>query len=132
MKTKFGIRTKDFWGFVIVCVAMIIIGIVAVFFNQVGVGVSLILYGVFAIVFATVRGKEYQFQDERLKRINEKAGNNAFLAMIVGILFIVVFGKIIPVIKTAGYFKISAFVFFVGFMPYIISILYYKKKGVVK
>ena len=129
MKTKFGIRTKDFWMFVIVCVAMMVIGIVAVFFNQVVVGISLISYGIFAIVFAALLGKEYQFQDERLKRINEKAGNNAYFVMVVALLFLLVFGKIIPVIETADYYKVSAFIFFIGFIPYIISILYYKSKG---
>ncbi|MCZ7357029.1 MAG: DUF2178 domain-containing protein [Candidatus Methanoperedens sp.] len=125
-------KSRDFGIFVKACIGIILIGILALSLNQIGIGINLVLSGVFMIVFAMLLGKEHYFQDERSRRIAEKAGYHAYGATLITILLILAFGKVIPAIENADYWNVSMIVFFAGFIPFLIYDWYYKRKGDVK
>ncbi len=122
-------RGKDFWIFVGACVGILLVGIAALYLNHLDIGINLILYGTLAIVIAILLGKEHYFQDERSRKIVEKAGYKAYGATLVTLLFLMAFGKTIPAIENANYWNVSAFVFFAGLIPFLIYDWHYKRKG---
>lgn len=129
MKIKESREDKDFWIFVKACLAIILIGIVVFSLGQPFIGSELIFIGVGMILLSVFFGKERHFQDERTRRAREKAGYNAYVATLVALLFLMAFGKIITEIEAANYWNVSVFVFFAGFIPFLIYDWYYKRRG---
>ncbi len=95
-----------------------------------GIGFSLIIMGVIAIIVATIaaaRLKEDRIQDERSKRIKEKAGYHAFLILLVTmslVQLISMFGRL-----NLDYRSVSANLFLVGMWSWILLKWYYNLRG---
>ncbi len=129
MKIKESREDKDFWIFVKACLAIILIGIVVFSLGQPFIGSELIFIGAGMILLSMLFGRKHHFQDERTRRAREKAGYNAYVATLVALLSLVAFGKIIPAIEATNYWNVSVFVFFAGFIPFLIYDWYYKRRG---
>ena len=95
-----------------------------------GIGFSLIIMGVIAIIVATIaaaRPKEDLIQDERSKSIKEKAGYHAFLILLVTmslVQLISMFGRL-----NLDYRSVSANLFLVGMWSWILLKWYYNLRG---
>ena len=95
-----------------------------------GIGFSLIIMGVIAIIVATItaaRPKEDLIQDERSKRIKEKAGYHAFLILLVTmslVQLISMFGRL-----NLDYRSVSPNLFLVGMWSWILLKWYYNRRG---
>jgi hypothetical protein len=129
MKTKKSRENKDYWTFVKACLAITLVGIAVFSLGQSFIGVELVFIGVGMIILSVFFGKEHHFQDERTRRARERAGSNAYFATLVALLSLMAFGKIIPAIEAANYWNVSEFVFFAGFIPFLIYDWYYKRRG---
>ena len=129
MKTQEKRRSKDFWIFVGVCAGIMLIGVAALYFNQQGVGINLILYGTLSIAIAMLLGKEHYFQDERSKRINEQAASKAYIVTAITMILMLAFGKTIPGISGASFDSVIAIIFLPGLFCLMIFIWYYRRKG---
>lgn len=130
MKTREAEAHREFWIFVKACIGIILVGIAAILLNQPNIGINIVFTGVLMTIFAALFGKEHHFQDERSRRIMEKAGYKTYFATLITIFFIMAFGRIIPLIEKANYFDISGFIFLVGFFCFLLFNWYYNKKGI--
>ncbi len=122
-------KSKDFWIFVKACIGIILVGTAAIVFNQPAIGIDVVFIGTLMIVFAALLGKKHYFQDERSRRLREKAGYNAYVATVITIFLLLAFGNILPLIKNATYSSVTAFIFFAGLVCFLIFSWYYNKKG---
>ncbi len=122
-------KSKNFWIFVKACISVILVGIVALLFNQPMIGINIVFTGTLMIVFAALFGKSHYFQDERSRRIRVKAGYNAYVATLTTIFLLLAFGNVLPLIKNATYSSVLTFIFFEGLVCFSIFSLYYNKKG---
>jgi uncharacterized membrane protein len=122
-------KSKDFWIFVKACIGVILVGIVAILFNQSVIGINIVFAGTLMIVFAALFGKKHYFQDERSRRIREKAGYNAYVATVITIFLLLAFGNVHPLIKDCTYSSVTAFIFFAGLVCFLMLSWYYNKKG---
>lgn len=95
-----------------------------------GIGYTLISMGVIVLIMAIIaaaRPKEDLTQDERSKRIKEKAGYHAFLILIVTM-------SLVQLISMSGrlnldYRSVSTDLFLVGTWSWIILKWYYNRRG---
>ncbi|KAF5416249.1 MAG: hypothetical protein C5S48_03520 [Candidatus Methanogaster sp.] len=120
-----------------IAVILIITGILMVSFlpglTYQGIGFSLITIGLIAIAIAIIRSarpKEDLIQDERSKRIKERAGYHAFLILLVTISLvqlIAMFGRL-----NLDYRSVSTNLFLVGIWSWIILKWYYNRRGDVR
>ncbi|MCX9025662.1 MAG: DUF2178 domain-containing protein [Candidatus Methanoperedens sp.] len=122
-------KSKDFWIFVKVCIGIILVGITTILLKQPAIGINIVFAGTLMIVFAALFGKSHYFQDERSRRIREKAGYNAYGATLITIFLLLAFGNVLPLIKNATYNSVTAFIFFPGLVCFLIFSWYYNKKG---
>ncbi len=122
-------RGKDFWIFVGTCVGIMMIGIVALYLNQLGIGINLILFGILAIVIAVLLGKEHFFRDECTKRINEKAASKAYVVTVLTMLLLLAFGKTIPIVSGASFNNIVGIIGMPGLFCLLVFTWYYRRKG---
>ena len=117
-----------------IAVLLILVGILMMSFlpgsAYFGTGFALIIMGVIAIIIAIItaaKPKEYLIQDERSKRIKEKAGYHAFLILLVTISLVLIlsmFGRL-----NLDYRGVSPKLFLVGMRSWIILEWYYNRRG---
>jgi len=130
-------RDKDILRFLGIAVLLIITGILMMSFlpglTYQGIGFSLIIMGLIAITMATItsaRPKEDLIQDERSKRIKEKAGYHAFLILLVTMALvqaISMFGRL-----DLDYRSVSPNLFLIGGWSWILLKWYYNRRGDVR
>ena len=127
-------KDKDIMRFAGIAILLILTGILMMSFlsgpTYPGIGFSLILMGIVAIIIAIItaaRPKEDLIQDERSERIKEKAGYHAFVILLVTISLVQVismFGRL-----NLDYRSVSTNLFLVGMWSWIILKWYYNRRG---
>ena len=127
-------KDKDILRFSCVAALLILVGILMMSFlpgsTYPGIGFALTIMGVIAIIIAIItaaRPKEDLIQDERSKRIKEKAGYHAFwilLATMSLVQLISMFGRL-----NLDYRSVSPNLFLVGIWSWIILKWYYNRRG---
>jgi Na+/melibiose symporter-like transporter len=127
-------RGKDILRFSGIAVLLILAGILMMSFlpgsTYQGIGFAMIIMGAIALIIAIItaaRPKEDLIQDERSKRIKEKAGYHAFVILLVTMSLVQVismFGRL-----NLDYRSVSTNLFIVGIWPWIILKWYYNRRG---
>ncbi|MEA1895705.1 MAG: DUF2178 domain-containing protein [Euryarchaeota archaeon] len=127
-------KDKDILRFSGIAILLILTGILIMSFlpgpTYQGIGFTLIIMGIIAIIMTIItsaRPKEDLIQDERSKRVKEKAGYHAFVILLVTMSLIQVismFGRL-----NLNYRSVSPNLFLVGMWSWIILKWYYNRRG---
>ena len=121
-------KDKDILRFLGMSLGVVLLGLIMWRFQIYSIGGGLILGGIILTImclFIATKPKEYFTQDERSKRINEKAGYHTFWIIIGSIVLL----GIVDLYSKLMFKDVYAPLYIIGMFSWIILRWYYSKKG---